>query len=171
MDLKSVIRAIPDWPQPGIVFRDIGPLLQNPTAFRHVCDAFYHRYRGRGIDKVIGIDARGFPFAAVLAFRLDCGLVMSRKGGKLPGVTERREYALEYGHAALEMAADALSPGERVVVVDDLLATGGTAKATVDLVTAQGATVDECAFVIELVELSGRPRLAPVAVFSLVNFS
>ena len=159
MELKDYIREVPDFPRQGILFRDITPLLKEPNAFRYVIDAFEQRYVDRPIDVVIGIEARGFLFAAPLAFRLEKPLVPVRKEGKLPFETLAVKYALEYGDSAVEVHTDAIVPGQRVLVVDDLLATGGTLAAAARLVEATGGELAGLAVVVELVDLRGRERL------------
>ena len=169
-DLKRHVRNIPDFPKPGILFRDITPLLSAPEAFRHTVDTLCRRYEGKKIDKVVAIESRGFVFAAPVAYRLGAGLVPFRKPGKLPYRTISESYALEYGKATLEVHEDAVSPGERVVVLDDLLATGGTAAAAVALVKRLGGEVVEVCFVIELKVLKGREKLGGIPIFSLLSY-
>ena len=168
--LKSFIRDVPDFPQPGILFRDITPLLENAAALRASVEWLAHRYRGVGLDHVVGIESRGFIFGTPLAYLLGTGFVPVRKMGKLPGETVRIEYALEYGSNVLEMQMGAVQPGQRVLVVDDLLATGGTTAGTVALVEQQGAQVVSLAFLIELTALDGRQRLAGRDVYSLLKY-
>ena len=170
MNLKNIVRDIPDFPKPGIVFKDITPVLADGAALRWVVDQLANRYRGR-IDAVVGIESRGFVVGAPVAYALGCGLALVRKEGKLPYDRHSVGYELEYGTDVLEMHVDALAPGRRVVVLDDLLATGGTAKAAVDLVSKLGATVVECAFVIELTFLGGAAKLAPTPTFSLTSYA
>ena len=158
MNFKSLIRTIPDFPKPGINFRDITPLLASGTAFRHVVHLLSERYADK-TDKIVGIEARGFIFGAAIAHQIGAGFVPVRKPGKLPGETHAHDYALEYGTNRVEVHVDGVARGERVVVIDDLLATGGTALAAVALVERCGAQVTECAFVIELADLPGRKRL------------
>jgi adenine phosphoribosyltransferase len=158
-DLRTCIRDIPDFPKPGIIFKDITPLLINPTAFARVVDLLYERYRDRGINKVVGIEARGFLFATPLAYRLGAGLVIVRKPGKLPYKTRRTSYALEYGQDSVEMHIDAIDPGDRVVLVDDVLATGGTLSAVAEMVEQSEGSLEELCVVIELGFLNGRSRL------------
>ena len=158
MNFKSLIRTIPDFPKPGIRFRDITPLLASGTGFRHVVAVLADRYAGK-VDKVVGIEARGFIFGAAMAHQLQAGFVPIRKPGKLPGEAIGHDYELEYGTNRVEMHVDGIAKGERVVVVDDLLATGGTALAALALVERSGASVVECAFVIELSDLPGRKRI------------
>ena len=169
MNLRGLIRDIADFPKPGIVFKDITPVLADGPALQSIVEQLSARYRGR-VDAVVGIESRGFIAGAPVAYALGVGLVVVRKPGKLPYETHAVTYELEYGADSLEIHKDALSPGQRVVIVDDLLATGGTAKATVDLVRAVGAQVVECAFIIELDFLGGAKRLAPTPTFSLVHF-
>ncbi|MGD9823052.1 adenine phosphoribosyltransferase [Desulfobacter sp.] len=170
MDLKQIIRNIPDWPIKGVIFRDLTTLMQNPEAFRESCDILYDRYKDKGLDKVVGIDARGFVFGAVLAYRLGIGFVPVRKNGKLPHKTIEQSYSLEYGEGILEMHEDAVTPGEKVVIVDDLIATGGTVGATVKLVKQLGADLLECAFIVELPDLKGRDQIPGCPVFSIIEF-
>jgi len=167
---RGLIRAVQDFPQPGIVFRDITPLLGDPKGFHIVLDALAERFVGEHVDAVVGIESRGFIFGGALAARLNASFVPVRKAGKLPYRTDRVSYSLEYGEAELEMHRDALQEGATVVVVDDLLATGGTAAAAAELVHRQGAHVLAFGFVIELASLGGRERLAPVPVISLVSY-
>ncbi|MBI5545654.1 MAG: adenine phosphoribosyltransferase [Deltaproteobacteria bacterium] len=168
--VRSLIRDVPDFPKPGIVFKDITPVLSHPKALREVVDGMAERYRGRGVDKVVAIESRGFLFGAPLAYALGAGLTIVRKPGKLPWKCVREEYALEYGKDSLEMHVDAVAPGNKVLVIDDLLATGGTAEAVGRLVARQGATVAEYAFVVELSFLSGRKRLGESSVYSLIQY-
>ncbi|HUJ59786.1 MAG TPA: adenine phosphoribosyltransferase [Kofleriaceae bacterium] len=158
MNYKSFIRTIPDFPRPGIRFRDITPLLAHGATFRHVIAELAARYDGR-VDKIVGIEARGFIFGAPLAHAIGAGFVPVRKPGKLPGEAIGHDYALEYGTNRIEVHVDGIARGERVVIVDDLLATGGTALAAVELAARCAASVVECAFVIELHDLPGRARL------------
>ncbi|MBN1769826.1 MAG: adenine phosphoribosyltransferase [Deltaproteobacteria bacterium] len=168
--LRSLVRDVPDFPKPGIVFKDITPVIGSAAGLRAAVAELAARYRGRKPTKVVGIESRGFIFGAPLADRLGVGFVPVRKPGKLPYRTRRERYALEYGTDAVEIHVDAVGPGDRVVVVDDLLATGGTAAATVRLVRRSGARVLEAAFVIELGFLRGRRKLRGVAVHSLVRY-
>jgi adenine phosphoribosyltransferase len=168
--LERYIREVPDFPKPGILFRDITPALLDPAAFRSICDALHDHVRGRRIDKIAAVESRGFIFGSVLAYRLGVGFVPMRKSGKLPWRTVAEAYALEYGEAAIEMPVDAVERGERILILDDLLATGGTAAAAVRLVEGQGAVVEELAFVIELGELGGRDKLPGRLVWSLMRF-
>lgn len=168
--LKTLIRDVPDFPIPGILFRDVTPLLRDPRGLREVVERLAEAHRGRGIDRVAGIESRGFIFGAPLALALGVGFVPIRKPGKLPADTVRQEYVLEYGTSALELHRDAVEPGERVLVVDDLLATGGTARASTRLVEELGGVVAGVAFVIELSFLNGRNALAAYDVLSLVRY-
>ena len=156
----SHIRTIADWPQPGVQFRDITPLLRDGAAFRRLIDAFAERYADSHIDAVVGIDARGFIIGAALAYRLGCGFIPVRKAGKLPFTTMQESYALEYGEASIEVHTDAALPGEHVLIIDDLIATGGTLLAAVNLMTRLGARIIEAAAVVDLPELGGSARLA-----------
>jgi len=170
MNLKQKIRAIPDWPIPGVIFRDITTLLLDPDAFAETCDRFYERYRDMDIDKVVGIDSRGFIFGAVLAHRLHVGFVPVRKAGKLPHDTISESYSLEYGENVIEMHTDAVRTGEKVLIIDDLIATGGTIAATANLVRKLGGEIVECAFVVELPDLKGRDKIQGLKVFALTEF-
>jgi adenine phosphoribosyltransferase len=169
-DFESFIRTIPDFPIPGIQFKDITPLLANPQAFSSVINRFTDRYTARGIDAVVGIESRGFIFGAPLALQLGAAFVPIRKPGKLPHQTLGVDYSLEYGTNRLEIHRDAVQPGAQVIVIDDLLATGGTIAAACDLLTQLGAQVVETAFLIELEFLQGRLRLGDRPVFSLVRY-
>lgn len=170
VDLRRYIRTIPDFPKPGILFRDITPLVAEPKAFRYVIEQFERHFRDRGVTAVAAAEARGFIFAAPLALRLDAAFIPVRKPGKLPFRTEKYEYELEYGTDVLEMHSDALKPGDRVLMVDDLLATGGTTAACLSLAERAGADIVGCAFVIELTNLKGRERLKGYDVLSLVQY-
>lgn len=169
-DLRSFIRSVPDFPKKGIVFRDITTLLQNKDALRRSVDQLAERYSDSRIDKVVGIESRGFIFGGILADRIRAGFVPVRKPNKLPSNKIRRDYKLEYGADALEIHIDAIHPGERVLVVDDLLATGGTAKATCDLVCQLKGDLLGAAFLIELGFLNGRKQLTGIEVFSLISY-
>lgn len=160
MSLTDKIRTIPDYPKPGILFRDITTLLGDKPGFRATIDALTARYAEHAIDKVAGIESRGFILGAPLAYQLGAGFVPLRKRGKLPAATTGVDYTLEYGVDRLEVHLDAIAPGERVLVVDDLIATGGTALAACELVRKVGGNIVECAFVIDLPDLGGRVRLA-----------
>lgn len=168
--LKALIRDVPDFPMQGILFRDVTPLLRDPQGLAQVVDAFAERYRGQGIGVVAGIESRGFMFGAPLAVALGVGFVPIRKLGKLPAEKITREYALEYGTNSLEVHRDAVRPGERVLLLDDLLATGGTARAAAELLEELGADIAEIAFVIELAFLNGRAALPGRAVHSLLTY-
>ncbi len=170
MDLKETIRSIPGWPIEGVIFRDLTTLMQDPEAFREACDILYDRYKGMGLDKIVGIDARGFVFGAVLAYKLGIGFVPVRKKGKLPYKTIQESYSLEYGEDTLEIHEDAIEEGEKVVIVDDLIATGGTVGATVKLVEKLKADLVECAFVVELPDLKGRDQIPGCPVFTITEF-
>ena len=167
---RALIRDVPDFPQPGILFKDLTPLLGEPAAFRAVIDELAGRVRDRGFHRIVAIESRGFLFGAALADRLGLGLAPVRKLGKLPYKTDRVEYALEYGTGTLEVHVDAVRPGEKVVVIDDLLATGGTAAATTKLIQQLGGTVEGAAFAVELTFLNGRKKLNGVDVFSLIQY-
>ena len=168
--IKESIRDIPDFPKPGILFKDITPMLQDSTVFQVCMDDFVQRYSSMDIDVIAGIESRGFIFAAPLALALGKSFVPVRKPGKLPHQTERIEYALEYGTDVLEVHVDAIEAGQRVLIIDDLLATGGTAEATVELFRRLGAEVAEVAFVVELSFLEGRARLSPTDVYSQISY-
>ncbi|MDM8524814.1 adenine phosphoribosyltransferase [Desulfococcaceae bacterium HSG8] len=170
MNLKEKIRTVPHWPIEGVMFRDITSLLQDPDAFRAACDALYNRYMGTKIDKIVGIDARGFFFASVLGYKLGIGIVPVRKKGKLPPETIQQEYTLEYGKNVVEMRDDAIKKGEKVLIVDDLIATGGTVAAATKLVEKLGGEVVECAFIIELPDLKGRELIKNYKIFTLIEF-
>lgn len=161
-ELKPYIRDVPDFPSPGILFRDVTPLLADPAALRGAVEALAAPFEGRGIDRVLGIESRGFILGAPVALRLGAGFGLVRKEGKLPWRTHRVEYALEYGEDAVEMHVDAVEPGQLVLIVDDLVATGGTAGAAVRLAREAGAEVAGCAFLIELAALDGLRRLEDV---------
>lgn len=172
-DIESIqwaIRDIPDFPKPGIVFKDITPLLSDGRLFAKTIDLLAERYRGEKIDTVLGIESRGFIIGAALAYTLGAGFSVVRKPGKLPYQTHAESYALEYGTDSLEIHVDGLAPKSRVVIADDLIATGGTAAATAALVSKLGGTVVECAFVIELTFLRGREKLKPYGVYSLLQY-
>lgn len=169
-DLAERIRDIPNFPKPGIVFKDITTLLADADAFRRTVNALADRYRDRGIDRIVAIEARGFIFGAPLAYELGVGFVPVRKPKKLPYKTRSASYELEYGTDTLEIHEDAVSPGQRVVIVDDLLATGGTVGAVAGLVRDMGGVIEECAFVIELDFLKGRNKLVGVPIHSLIHF-
>ncbi len=169
-DLKTMIREVADFPKSGINFYDITTLLKDPQGLKRTMDALRERYKGSDIDTVVGIEARGFFFAPALAYALGAGFVPVRKAGKLPYQTRSMAYSLEYGSDKLEIHADAIHPGERVLILDDVLATGGTAKAVADLVTELGGKVVGMTFVIELDFLNGRGKLAGQDIFSLLHY-
>ncbi|TMA10426.1 MAG: adenine phosphoribosyltransferase [Deltaproteobacteria bacterium] len=168
--IRQAIRDIPNFPKPGIIFKDITPLLGNGRLFKQTIDLLADRYRPQEVDIILGIESRGFIIGAALAYRLEAGFCIVRKPGKLPYETHRASYLLEYGSDTLEVHRDALQPNARVLIVDDLLATGGTASAAAELVQKLGGRVVECAFVIELSFLKGRERLKPHGVFSLIQY-
>ena len=172
MPIKSRIRAIPDYPSKGVMFRDITTLLKDPEGLRLAIAQFKERYAGKGITKVAGIEARGFMFGAILAHELGAGFVPIRKKGKLPHTVIGHDYALEYGTDRIEMHVDAIEKGERVLLIDDLIATGGTAEAACKLIEKMGGEVVECGFVIDLPYLGGRQKLeaAGQTVFALCAF-
>lgn len=169
-DYARFIRNVPDFPIPGVQFKDITPLLANGPAFRAVIDAFTERYSDAHVDIVAGVESRGFIFSAPLAYRLGVGLAPIRKPGKLPAETVEVEYSLEYGTNMLQMHRDAFQPGARVLLIDDLLATGGTIAAAAELVERIGGVVVELAFAIELQFLAGRSRLGNYPIFSLLQY-
>ena len=168
--LKAKIRHVPDFPKAGILFYDVTTLLRDPQGFKMAVDAMAGPYRNRGIETVVGVESRGFILGAALADRIGAGFVPVRKLGKLPAKTIRASYDLEYGSDSLEMHQDAIERGQKVLIVDDLLATGGTARATVDLVRQLGGSVEGVAFLIELVELNGRSRLQGEDVFAVLQY-
>ncbi len=169
MDIAALVRDVPDFPKAGIVYKDITPVLSDAAALRWIVEQIAERYRGK-IDAVVGIESRGFIVGAPVAYELGVGLVVARKPGKLPYHTNSVTYDLEYGTDSLEMHVDAIEPGARVLIVDDLLATGGTARATSDLVLKLGAEIVECAFIIELGFLGGCERLAPLGAYALLRY-
>ena len=172
LDLKTAIRTIPDFPKPGIMFRDVTTLFGDARAFRTAVDRMVQPFAGTGVNKVAGIEARGFILGGAIAHQLSIGFVPVRKKGKLPFKTIGESYALEYGHDSVEIHVDALHPGDRVLLVDDLIATGGTAAAAIRLIERAGATIVGCSFVIDLPELQGADKLRSLgkAVYSLVAF-
>jgi adenine phosphoribosyltransferase len=169
-DLKKLIREIPDYPKPGILFYDLTTLLKDKNGFRELVDKLCDHYTDRKIDIVVGVEARGFIFAPALAYRLGAGFVPVRKPKKLPAKTAKVSYQLEYGTDTLEIHEDAIHPGQNVIISDDLLATGGTAAATVQLVRALGGTVNGVAVAVELTFLNGRSKLPGLDVFSLIRY-
>ncbi|MBU0979805.1 MAG: adenine phosphoribosyltransferase [Nanoarchaeota archaeon] len=170
MDLKSKIRTVPDWPVKGVMFRDITTLLQDPEAFNHVNKLLEERYKGKDIDVITGIESRGFIFGAVLASRLGIPFVPIRKPGKLPYKTVSEEYEKEYGKDKIEIHADGVKQGDKVLIVDDLIATGGTALAAAHLVEKLGGKVIELAFVIGLPDLKGMELLKDYSLYTMVDF-
>ncbi len=170
-DLLASIRSIPDFPKKGIVFRDITTLLNDHQAFALTIDKFYDHFKGLEIDKVVSVESRGFIFGSVLAYKLSAGFVPVRKPKKLPFDTIREDYQLEYGTDSLEIHVDAIKKGERVLIIDDLLATGGTIEATTKLVNRLGGEIVSLAFLIELSFLKGRERLSGFDVFSIIRYS
>lgn len=170
MDLKDIIRNVPDFPKPGILFRDITTLLQQPDAFQQTVNQLLERYRDMPFDLVAGIESRGFIMGTVLAYQLKKGFVPIRKPGKLPAAKISAEYSLEYGTDRIEMHVDAVRTGQRVLLVDDLLATGGTMQAACNLVQKAGGEVAECSFLIELAGLNGRAKLEGYNIFSLLTY-
>jgi adenine phosphoribosyltransferase len=170
MNLKDTIRTVPNWPVEGVMFRDITTLLQDPDAFQQAINRFYERYKDEKIDKVVGIDARGFIFGAVLAYKLKVGFVLVRKKGKLPYKTIEAQYSLEYGTSAIEIHEDSIQTGDRVLIMDDLLATGGTVAATAKLVEKLGGEIVECAFLINLPDLKGSEKIKHYTLFALTEF-
>lgn len=170
MELEQYIRDVPDFPKPGILFKDITPLLGEPHAFRAAVERFVAHYRHRRIDAIAAVEARGFLFAAPIALLLERPMIPLRKPGKLPYHTHSTSYQLEYGTAELHVHIDSLSPGSHVLIVDDLLATGGTVEAGCKLIEKAGGQVVGCAFLVELMFLKGRDRLKPHEIFSLIQY-
>ncbi len=168
--IKKNIRTVPNWPIEGVMFRDITTLLQNPDALKYTCDLFYSRYKEMDIDKIVGIDARGFIFGAILAYQLGVGFVPVRKKGKLPPDTISCKYSLEYGSNTVEIGKDSIKKDEKVVIIDDLIATGGTIAAAIKLVEQLGGQVLECGFVIELPDLKGSELIKNYKIFALSEF-
>ena len=168
--IKNSIRNVPDFPKPGIQFKDITTLLQDHDAFNEAIEAFYDAFKDEKIDVIVGIESRGFIFAAPLALKLGCRFVLARKPGKLPSETVAEEYELEYGTDAIEMHRDAISKGDRILIVDDLLATGGTAKATGNVVNKLDGEIVSYAFLIILKFLKGDELLKPLPVFSIIEY-
>jgi len=168
--LEKAIENIYDFPKPGIIFRDITSLIQNKAAFKKSVDLLINKYKGKKIDKVVGVEARGFIFGAAIAHKIGAGFVPVRKKGKLPRKTISATYELEYGTDTLEIHEDAIEPGEKVLIIDDLLATGGTVKAVTGLINALKGKIQGIGFVIELVDLKGKEKLKGYPVFSLVKF-
>ena len=170
-DIKKTIRDVPDFPKEGILFKDITPVLKDPACFRFIIDAMALEFQKAGkIDYVVGIESRGFIMSPVLAYKLNAGFVPVRKKGKLPHLTEQESYTLEYGEAILEIHRDAISPGSRVIIIDDLLATGGTALAAARLVEKLGGKVIRMAFLVELLFLHGKTKLSGYDLYSLIQY-
>ncbi len=170
MDLAKIIRDVPDFPEKGIIFKDITTLLKDPSAFKQVIDMMVDNYRDKGITKIVGIESRGFIFGGAVAYLLGCGFVPARKPGKLPAETISESYTLEYGKNTLELHVDAIEPGEKVLIIDDLLATGGTAAAVAKLVKELKGEVVAIDFLIELGFLNGREKLAGYTVNSYIKY-
>lgn len=171
MNLKSIIREFPDFPKKGILFRDISPILKDPKALQFVIDRFYEIYKNKKVDLIAGIESRGFIIACALAMRFSKGLIMIRKQGKLPGKTTALSYDIEYGSATMEIQQDAVSKGQNVLIADDLIATGGTAKAAAQLIERLGGNVVGFVFVVELADLKGRDLIKVYEVHSLVTYT
>jgi adenine phosphoribosyltransferase len=169
-DLSKYIRSIPDFPKKGIDFKDVTTIWKDPTGFQLAVDQFLAKYFGQKIDKVVGIESRGFVFGAALALRLHAGFVPVRKKGKLPASVISEEYALEYGTDTIEIHKDAIQKGEKILLHDDLLATGGTMQAAAKLITKLGGEIVGISFLVELTSLKGRTKLVPYDVFSLIQF-
>jgi adenine phosphoribosyltransferase len=170
VNLKNIITEYPNFPKKGILFRDISPILKNPSALSHVVDEFAKKYHANDVDVLAGIESRGFPLACALALRYNKGMIMIRKQGKLPGSTVKRSYSIEYGKAVMEIQKNAVSKDQRVVICDDLLATGGTAKAAADLVERLGGKVAGFAVIVELTELGGIKKIEKFKCESLVKY-
>lgn len=170
MDLKKYIRDVPDFPKKGILFKDITTLISEPEPFKYVVDTIVDKYKNKDIDKLVSVEARGYIFGGVLAYNLNCGFIPVRKPGKLPSETIAMDYTLEYGTNTIEIHKDALKPGEKVLIFDDLLATGGTVQATCQLIEQQGAKIVACVFLIDLTFLKGSEKLKNYEVFSLIEY-
>lgn len=169
-ELKKKIRNIPDWPKKGIIFRDITPLLKEPRSLKQIINLMAKPYLGRNIKTIVGIDARGFILASALAYKLGAGVVLIRKKGKLPYKTIAQEYSLEYAASTLEIHEDSIDKNEKIILVDDLLATGGSMRATIDLVEKLGGKIMGLSFLVELTDLKGRKKLKKFPVYSLIKF-
>jgi adenine phosphoribosyltransferase len=169
-ELKSKIRNVIDFPIKGIVFRDITTLVKDPEAFKYVIDCLYERYKDQKIDQIVGVESRGFIFGGALAHRLNCGFVPARKPGKLPAATIEESYELEYGRTSLQLHTDSIKKGDRIVILDDLLATGGTLRATANMVEKLGGDVIEIAVLIELTFLKGIEKLKNYKLYSMVKY-
>jgi adenine phosphoribosyltransferase len=170
VDLKSKIRTVPHWPIEGVMFRDITTLLQDPEAFAQVCDELYERYKDEPIDVIVGIESRGFIFGSVLAYKMGKSFVPIRKPGKLPSKTISVEFEKEYGKDKMELHEDAIEKGQKVLIVDDLLATGGTISAAIKLVEQLGGEVFECAFIIDLPDLKSGAKIKGYKIFKMIDF-
>ena len=170
MDLKEYIRDVPDFPQKGIIFKDITTMLQSPEAFKYVIDRFVEEYKDKEIEGIVAMDARGFIFGAPMAYQMGVPFILGRKPGKLPAACISASYELEYGTDSLEMHTDSISQGQRILIVDDLLATGGTTSAVIELVEKLGGDIAGIAFVVELTFLPGRQRIGNYPIFSLVQY-
>jgi len=170
VNLQNIITEYPDFPKKGILFRDISPILKNPSAMSHCMDEFAKRYHANDVDVFAGIESRGFPIACALALRYNKGMIMIRKQGKLPGATVKRSYTIEYGKATMEIQKNAINKDQRVVICDDLLATGGTAKAAAELIERLGGQVIGFAFMVELTELGGVKKISKYRSESLVRY-
>ena len=168
--LKNIIRDVPDFPKKGILFKDITTLLKDPASYQRTVDLMSHRYVGKGVDVVVGVEARGFIVGAALAYKLGAGVILVRKPGKLPHKTHKASYKLEYGEDSLEIHQDAISPGQKVLIADDVLATGGTVSAVINLIEKMGGQIVECAFLSEIEALKGRSKIKNYPVFSLIKF-
>ncbi|MBP7792934.1 MAG: adenine phosphoribosyltransferase [Candidatus Goldbacteria bacterium] len=168
--LKKVIKDVPDFPKPGIIFKDLTPVFKDGKIFKSLIDYFYNRYKNKKLDAIVAVESRGFIIGAPLAYKLKVPFIPARKPGKLPGETYKITYSLEYGTDAIEMHKDALNKGDKVLIIDDLLATGGTANAVASLIEKADAKVFELAFVVELDELKGREKLQGRKVFSIVHY-
>lgn len=169
-NVRAAVRDVPDFPKKGIVFKDITPILKDGALFRASVDLFLEQCRGKKIDKIVGIDARGFLFGSAVAYALGIGFVPLRKKGRLPYKTESAKYSLEYGEAEMELHIDAITPGEQIVLIDDLLATGGTSASAITLIKKVGGELIEATFLIELEFLHGREKLAPTPVVSFLKY-
>ena len=170
MNLQNIITEYQDFPKKGILFRDISPILKNPAALSHVVDEFAKKFHANDVDLFAGIESRGFPFACALSLRYNKGMIMVRKQGKLPGATIKRSYSIEYGKATMEIQKNSIGKDQRVLICDDLLATGGTAKAAADLVERLGGRVAGFAFIVELTELNGMKKIEKYRCESLVKY-
>ncbi len=170
MNLKNIITEYPNFPKKGILFRDISPILASPSALSHVVDEFSKLFHANDVDTIAGIESRGFPLACALSLKYNKGMIMVRKQGKLPGATIKKAYGIEYGKAVMEIQKSALKPGQRVLICDDLLATGGTARAAADLVEKIGGKVTGFAFMVELTDLNGMKKLTKYRCESLVKY-